>query len=518
MDRRKFIRNAASLVTVPLLINGQAIQVFGGGGVQGINNIEGKILILIQLDGGNDGLNTLIPLNMYGNLAKARPHVILPENKIIKLSDEVGLHPEMTDIKNQFTEGQIMFIQNVGYPKPNLSHFRSKEIILSASDSKTVVSSGWLGRYLETLHPQYPNDYPGPANPHPLSITIGSSSLPACQGEVHNMGLVMQDLKTSYVSGSGDTSFPDTPYGYELQYITQIMKSTEKYLEVISDAAEQSVSLSNLWPQTSNRLADKLKVAARLIGGGLNTPFYMVNLGGFDTHSGQVSSTDTLKGQHADLLMQLSEAVSAFLDEIKLQGKADDVIGLTFTEFGRRIASNASNGTDHGEAFPIMLFGNQINPVIFGENPEIPDVVKSSANLPMKIDFRSVYASILHHWFKLSAPEIKQILFEDFDILPILKSSVSNREELNGSQTLKILAVYPNPVSQNAEIKYFSPGGKISIQLVNSSGKRIRNLHAGSSAPGIQSIHFSKQQLAAGRYFIVIENKSERNSVPVIFQ
>lgn len=519
MDRRRFLRNAASFVTIPLILNGQAIQVFGSGVFSGIENTNGKILVLIQFDGGNDGLNTLIPLDMYHNLVKVRPQVVLPENKILKLTEKQGLHPEMTEIKNLFSEEQIMFIQNVGYPQPNLSHFRSKEIINSASDSKTMVSSGWLGRYLESLYPDFPKDYPNTTNPHPLSITIGSSSLPTCQGELTNMGLVMQNLNTSYNSQNDDTNFPETPYGFELKYIAQIMESTEKYLRVISEAANLSVSKSVLWPAANaNSLADKLKIVARLIGGGLTTPVYMVNLGGFDTHSGQVDAVEKEKGQHAFLLKNFSQAVNTFLEELKLQGKADNVIGLAFSEFGRRIASNSSNGTDHGEAFPMVLFGNRINPVIRGENPVIPEEVKSSANVPMKIDFRSVYASVLFHWFNLDKTQIADILFDEFEIFPILKSTVSNDPGNINHIELRITSVFPNPVSQNAEIRFYSNGEKITLKLFNSEGKELKTLFNGQTIAGNQSVQFSGNGLPSGQYFLVIQNRTGRRTFPISIQ
>jgi len=516
MDRRRFIRNAASFVTIPLILNGQTIQVFGSGVFSGIENTDGKILVLIQFDGGNDGLNTLIPLDMYSNLVKVRPQIVLPESKILKLTEKQGLHPEMTEIKNLYSEEQIMFIQNVGYPQPNLSHFRSKEIINSASDSKTMVSSGWLGRYLENIHPDFPDNYPNSNNPHPLSITVGSSSLPTCQGEVNNMGLLMQNLNTSYNAQNGETDFPEMPYGFELKYISKIMESTEKYLHVISEAADLSVSRSVLWPAAStNSLADKLKIVARLIGGGLTTPVYMVNMGGFDTHSDQVNADEKEKGQHAVLLKNFSQAVNAFLDELKLQGKADDVIGLTFTEFGRRIASNSSNGTDHGEAFPMILFGNRINPVIRGDNPVIPEEVKSSANVPMKIDFRSVYASVLFHWFKLDEMQITDILFDKFEIFQILKSTVSDNVENKNNTVLKITSVFPNPVTQNAEIRFYSNGDIITLKLYNTEGKVLNILFNGQTTIGNQSVQFSRNGLPSGQYFLVIQNDTARSTFPL---
>jgi hypothetical protein len=294
------------------------------------------------------------------------------------------------------------------------------------------------------------------------------------------------------------------------------MESTEKYLQVISEAANLSVSKSALWPSSgSNSLADKLKIVARLIGGGLKTPVYMVNMGGFDTHSDQVEADEKENGQHAVLLKNFSQSVNAFLDELKLQGKADDVIGLTFSEFGRRIASNSSNGTDHGEAFPMILFGNLINPVVRGENPVIPEQVKTSANLPMKIDFRSVYASVLFHWFNLDKTQIADILFDEFEIFPILKSTVSNNTDSENPDRLRITSVFPNPVTQNAEIRFYSPGEKINIKLFNTEGRELQVLLSGNTVSGNQSVQFSKNGLPSGQYFLVIQSRTARNTFPV---
>lgn len=517
MDRRKFIRNSAQFVALPILLNGQAIQVWAANGIASPEQTNGKALILIQLDGGNDGLNTLIPLDMYDNLVKVRPKIVLPENKILSLTDVQGVHPSMAKIQQLYIEEKLMFLQNIGYPQPNLSHFRSKEIMLSASASKEVVTSGWFGRYLEMLHPNYPEDYPSPTNPHPLAITIGSSNSPTCQGDLNNLGIVLKNLNTSYESQSGDVSFPDTPYGFELEYVAQVMKSTEKYLEVISEKAGLSESISELWPE-DNSLANKLKIVARLIAGGLTTPIYIVNLGGFDTHSNQVIVDATETGKHANLLKMLSEAVYAFQDELKQQNKEDDVIGLVYSEFGRRIISNNSYGTDHGEAFPMMLFGNQINPIIYGENPVIPEEVEKKTNVPMRIDFRSVYASILDHWFKVSTSDINNILFNEFEILPILKSSVQVAEDYYKSKGLKLMPVFPNPVSGNAKIQFSTEGGRVTLKLYSYSGQELLKLIDANLPAGNQFVSFSRNNLSNGQYLLVLQKDNERVSQPISIQ
>lgn len=516
MDRRKFLRNTASFVTIPLLINGQTLQVFGSNGNFHPGTTDGKILVLIQLDGGNDGLNMLVPRDKYAALAKLRPGVVLPENKIIGITANQGLHPVMTGIKSLFEEEKIMFIQNVGYPQPNLSHFRSKEIIHSASDSKTVVSSGWLGRWLEKLHPQFPEQYPSPQNPHPLAITIGSTNMPTCQGGLTNMAMVLQDLQTDYDTGADDTTFPETPYGYELAYISKIMQSTEKYLDVISETAALSQSLSTLWPAAgTNSLADKLKTAARLICGGLTSPVYMVSFGGFDTHSQQVTDGQTELGAHANLLQKLSKAIHAFTDELKINHLEDQVIGMVFSEFGRRVVSNNSLGTDHGEAFPAMLFGNQVNPVVFGDNPDIQPTMDKKDNVPMKTDFRSVYASVLYHWFKIDKAEISTLLFGNFEILPILKSPVSNRWENKNGEKPAIQSVIPNPIENQAEIEFFSNGGKVQIRLFDIHGKLTKTILNINYQQGYHTYSFKRNGLVPGLYFLVIQEKSGQSTFPV---
>lgn len=509
MDRRKFIKNGAAFVTLPILLNGQAIQVFAANSPIGSKQTNGRVLVLIQLDGGNDGLNTLIPLNMYNNLAKVRPEVVLPENKILPLTNLQGLHPSLAALKELYTEEKLMFIQNVGYPNPNLSHFRSKEIVLSASDSHTVIPSGWFGRYLNMLNPGYPDNYPNEENPHPLAITIGSGNSPSCQGNKVNMGVVLKKIDSTYESQSGEQAYPETPYGNELKYVSQVMQSTEKYLKVVSAAADISEISSTLWPE-KNSLAEKLKIVARLISGGLTTPVYIVNLGGFDTHSGQVVAGKTDTGKHADLLNSLAQAVYAFQDELKLQGKEDDVISMIYSEFGRRIASNKSYGTDHGEAYPVMLFGSRINSTVFGENPNIPEHVEKRANVPWKIDFRSVYASILNQWLGVDSNDIKTILFDDFEILPILKSTVSTDHIYDNSKTISIKNISPNPVSNRSQITFETLGGKTSLKLFTISGRKVKVLLYEKLQPGNQTVPISVNGLKSGQYLLVLENNSER--------
>ena len=221
-----------------------------------------------------------MPLDRYANLQKARPNIIIPESKLLTFTAETGLHPSMEKIRQLYTEEQVLFIQNVGYPNPNLSHFRSKDIVTSASDSDVVINTGWLGRMLNEIHPGYLDGYPNQDHPHPLALTIGSTNSPTCQGETGNLGTVIQSLNTSYSAGSGSGSkFPDTPFGNELEFVSTVMQQTEVYLEVIQQAASNADSLTGSWPAAGeNKLADQMKIVANLIAGGLQTQVYVVSL------------------------------------------------------------------------------------------------------------------------------------------------------------------------------------------------------------------------------------------------
>ena len=517
MDRRKFILNSGAFLSVPFLFGGQALRAMGSPLVAPSLLAGSKKLILIQLDGGNDGLNMVFPTDQYDKLAAVRPEIIIPQNKILALTDKTGIHPAMTEMKQMWDQGKIMVIQNVGYPKPNLSHFRSKEIILSASESSEVISSGWFGRYLSQLHPTYPDKYPNTNFPHPLTISISNVSSPAFQGIGTNMGIAVQNLTTSYTSPTGGTTFPSTPYGKELKFVATMMQSTEKYLQSIIQAGNASQNLSTLYPAAGkNRLADQLKIVARLICGGLSTPVYSVSLGGFDLHANAVVTSDKTTGAHATLLKYISEAINAFQDDLKLHKQEDEVIGFVYTEFGRRIRSNTSIGTDHGEAFPMILFGSLINPVVYGANPVIDTGISTSANVPWKVDFRSVYASVFKYWYGVSATGVRDVLNKDFEYIPILKSSVDAPEQVVLND-LKLVSIYPNPVTDHATVQLATPGGNISLQMFSAEGRLVRSLVEKELPRGVHTLTVSRDGLPGGTYFLVLQNNSSRISKQLFF-
>jgi uncharacterized protein (DUF1501 family) len=351
------------------------------------SSVTDRILVVIQLSGGNDGLNTIVPYRdeLY---AKARPKLGIPSSDVIKLTEELGLHPSLRAIENQFSENRFSIIQGVGYPSPNRSHFESMDIWHSCHPKKDRSQSGWLGRWITEQ------------NAHPTSdstaIHIGSDTLPlACQErgvQVPSLASLEQmRLKAKLDSMQDKQSRPGAESnskdsGSLLDFLST---STVAALEVSErlDKILAQPDASGDFPKTA--LGEKLRAVSRLILSGLKTRIYYVTLDGFDTHANQPDV-------HASLLKQWSEALVAFLSRLKQTGQQDRVLVMTFSEFGRRVSENASLGTDHGAAAPMFLAGPKLPKIIHGPMPDLSDL--EDGDLRFKIDFRSVYASVLEHW------------------------------------------------------------------------------------------------------------------------
>ncbi|MEI8059789.1 MAG: DUF1501 domain-containing protein, partial [Ferruginibacter sp.] len=355
MKRRDFLRNTIPAAILPNVINGFSVKAFGAESplaqLLGGTTDTDHVLVIVQLSGGNDGLNTVIPIDTYSSYFNARSNIAIPQDKILKLTDKTGLNPAMTGMKSLFDDGKLGVIQAVGYPTPNFSHFRATDIWMSASASDEVLNSGWSGRYLNYEFPNFPIGYPNVSMTDPLGIQIGSTTTLTFQGPSVSMGMSISNPTSFYnlLNGIEDPA-PNTPAGKELQYVRLVALQTSKYTSVVKAAADK-VTLQSPYP-TGNSLADQLKIVARLIKGGLKTRVYMVQYGSFDTHSLQTTTTDTTIGTHANLLKNVSDAIKAFQDDLKFLAIEERVVGMTFSEFGRRIKSNSSVGTDHGAAAP----------------------------------------------------------------------------------------------------------------------------------------------------------------------
>ena len=518
MKRRDFLGKALPAgVVMPSLINGFSFKAFGVSpflaALTAAPTETDHVLVIIQLNGGNDGLNTVIPLDQYDNLANARSNIILPKNKILTLdgTSYTGIHTAMTGIQSLYNDGKVKLVQSAGYPNPNFSHFRATDIWLTAADSNVTLNSGWAGRYLGEQYPNYPVGFPNTIMPDPLAIQIGSSVSPALQGPSVNMGMAITDPNNFYnlINGIQDTA-PATNAGKELTYIRQISQQTTAYGNVIKAAAGK-ITKQGAYP-ANNSLADQLKIVARMIAGGLKTRIYMVSIGSFDTHAGQVNAGATETGTHAVLLGKLSDAIKAFMDDLKGLGASKRVAGMTFSEFGRRIKSNSSGGTDHGAAAPMILFGDYIQSGVLGTSPAISGSVGVNDNIPMQYDFRSVYASLLQQWFCVQSSTLNDVLLNNFQTLPIIRSTApcvsSEGDILNASAGDKIISNYPNPFTDTTKVIFKSTGGHVLIQVFDVQGKLITNLVDNVYETGTYETSFEAQHLSAGIYYARLQNGS----------
>jgi hypothetical protein len=357
--------------------------------------------------------------------------------------------------------------------------------------------------------------------PDPLAIQIGSSvSLSLIGPGANNMAMNITNPDDFYKLTNGIVDpAPNTPAGHEVTFIRKVAQQTQIYLQVIKDASAAGQNKSTMYPATGNELADQLKIVARLIHGGLKTPLYYVSIGGFDTHSQQVDASDSTKGAHANLLSKVSVAIAAFMDDCQKLSIDNRVAGMTYSEFGRRIQSNFSLGTDHGSAAPLFVFGKDVNPVIIGNNPTIPNSVTVQDNLPMEYDFRQVYASVLQQWFQLDDVSTdNDVLLKNFDNLAIFSATLGLQKLVSTENGLSLAQNYPNPVVDNTFIQLNTPGGNIQILLYDAMGRMVKTIYQGRIESGEQDILFKREGLSSGNYYYQLTYQSKRITKSMVIQ
>lgn len=516
MKRKDFLLSALPAAAIlPEVINGYSVKAMSSASplVQALlrgTTLTDHVLVIIQLSGGNDGLNMVIPVADYSNYYNARTNIAIPENRVLPIGvSGTGIHPSMTGLQTLFNEGKAKVIQAVGYPQPNFSHFRATDIWMSGSNSNQEVYSGWAGRYLNYEYPNFPTGYPNTDMPDPLAIQIGSTTTLTTQGTSVNMGMSITNPTNFYNLVNGTTDpVPDTPAGKELKFIRQVNQQTQKYSTVIK-AAATAVTQQVTYPN-NNSLGDQLKIVARLVKGGLKTRVYLVSFGGFDNHSVQVN-TDTTTGTHATLLQRVSDAIKAFQDDLKFLGVEDRVVGMTYSEFGRRIKSNSSTGTDHGAAAPMFVFGSKVEAGMLGVNPTIPVNATVNDNVPMQYDFRSVYSTLLEKWFCLERSVVDSLFPPNINAqlqsLPLIKAGACSGVTLPPPVPTDVLITNsPNPFTGSTEIKFTTAGGHTFIQIIDTLGRVIRTLVDTDYTAGTYKISFVADGLANGIYYARFQN------------
>jgi uncharacterized protein (DUF1501 family) len=392
---------------------------------------DSTILVVLQMAGGNDGLNTVVP---YANdyYFKARRRIAQSANSVLKINDEIGLHQGLTGFKELYDAGHLSLIQGIGYPNPNRSHFRSTEIWQTASDSDKVEAYGWIGRYFDNactgadptvgvnIGRQMPQSFSGRnptgislENPQNYRFMAGGRK---ADGEMNGVEKTFRELNQppeddGSVDNSGATigaisgSMPH--HGSPLDFLERTALDAEVSSDKIM-AITKNIENHATYP--ASQLAASLKLVAKLIAGGLPTRIFYVSQGGYDTHTNQV-------GQQERLLRDLGDSVNAFVGDLKAQGNFQRVLLMTFSEFGRRVAENANGGTDHGAAAPMFVIGNKVKAGLHGTYPSLAPGDLFEGDLRYNVDFRTVYAGILEEWLKTkSAP----ILGRQFTPLPLV--------------------------------------------------------------------------------------------------
>ena len=415
LTRRAFLRTslmgAAFSWTVPVFIQQTCMVMHAqatDSATQAMTGRDHPILVVIQLAGGNDGLNTIIPCedDLY---FKARPTIGIPKSQVVTLDQGIGLHPSLLPLKALYETGSLAIVQGVGYPNPNRSHFRSTEIWQTASDSNQTLTKGWLGRYFDNccrgedptvgvvLGEQLPEAFnanvpTGVAIGRPGSMGFDRTTDP---NEAH-LFAELNGLEPSSMSGDSIESLSG-PNGSGLSAL-EYLQRTALDAQVSTDTIRQTLrSSKNEVPYPQNPLGASLGLIARLIAGGLPTRVYYAGQGGYDTHAGQANT-------HKRLLNDFGTALSSFCDDLKRKGIFDRVLVMTFSEFGRRVTENANGGTDHGTAAPLFICGGGVKAGLYGKRPILDKL--DAGDLIYSIDFRSVYSTILRDWMKAPAAEI----------------------------------------------------------------------------------------------------------------
>ena len=411
MTRREFVKKGLTIVavgmTAPSFLTRTALALNNPWDLAQAQSRPGtpdeNILVVVQMGGGNDGLNTLVPFTEDAYY-RARPTLAVPQKDVLRVTDTLGLHPNLGKVKGLYDKGAMAVIQGVGYPNPSRSHFKSMEIWHTADPEGRVVRYGWIGRYFDSKCPVCEQPTVG--------VNVGPAMPLALKAESGN-GVTLETPETFQwmpsMNGIGEKEemelfrLLNAPATNEPGTI-DFLRHTAMNAVISSERVREAVGkYKGGIEYPNNRLGYGLKLIAQMIAGNLSTKVYYANMTGFDTHAAQ-------RGVHEALLRELAEGVEAFSRDLEAQGNADRVLVLAFSEFGRRVAENGSAGTDHGMAAPMFVFGKRIKGGLYGQHPSLTDLVEG--DLKHAIDFRSVYATVLDKWLGADPAKILGAPFE----------------------------------------------------------------------------------------------------------
>ncbi len=461
-----------------------------------------RSLVMIRLKGGNDGLNTIIPLPSYDFYRNVRPTLGFKENELTNLTNEVAIPNYMAEhINPMWQEGDFAVVNSVGYTDQNLSHFRSSDIWASSSDPDENIDTGWLGRYFASANP----DYLATPPEVPLAIQIGGFSNLLFNGSFDqgrtNLAMSVTDPDQLYsIAQTGQlhdavNKPDDCHYGDQVGYMRTVANNVFTYAGKIKEAYDRSESSASMDYQDDD-LGKQLAVVARLLKGNLGTKVYMVSIGGFDTHAEQ-------KEDHQRLMTSVAKNVKVFYEDLAASQLDKAVLSMTFSEFGRRIEENGSLGTDHGASAPVMFFGGELGSNhITGALPDIanPDVY---GNLRNEYDFRQLYATVLENWLGVDPMLVDDVIGGQFTRVEdlIYKCGVNTSTEDILAQRIDHHVRYGQ--DGNIEIVYSLQGAsKVKVDLFDIAGRFVTTLSTGNQSEGQHFVPMQgiSRQLPAAQY------------------
>ena len=549
MKRRSFLKKLPVVAGIPFALGGIPIKAMGLNPLSKLAQLSSnnRVLIILQLHGGNDGLNTLIPVEQYDTYYSRRANIAIPAKnslrKAIPLDStlpsdvQIGLHPDMTGVKDLYDQGKVTFIQGVSYKNNNGSHFRGRDIWFMGGGADDYYPSGWVGRYLQKEFEdlgQYPQDFPNDDMPDPLGIEMGSdvSLIFHQQGNiptsislenVERFAQLVDELKGFQdmeidPRGRPPLNVENSPYWKELNWILGLEQKSDDYAQRLLDvwtAGGENTAVT--YPETypfnapsgskENRLSSQLKLVARLLAGDCQTKVFMVKIGGFDTHAEQTTNYDPTMGSHAALLYHISSAMKAFQQDLRSRGLEDRVLTVSTSEFGRRVHSNGSYGTDHGTGGPIMVFGLGAQGGVVGKVPNM-----NQDNIEMQYDYRQVYANILKDWMEVNPTVLSNDIFfgnfidgpkdggGNFEPLPIASNVITGKDDFI-SERFALNPCFPNPAKGSTTISFrVNRDTEVSIDLFDIRGERIRNLVTKTFTSGEHTVPVSVADLRPGMY------------------
>ncbi|NAS31938.1 DUF1501 domain-containing protein [Flavobacteriaceae bacterium R38] len=516
-SRRSFLQALGIAGTGTMMLGGNSISASSASPLSvALSQAEtDNILVLVRLVGGNDGLNTIIPLYDYDNYVNARPKIHIPKDELICLTQDFGLPNYMQPLEAMFGEGKMRGIHGVGYDDPNLSHFTSSDIWASGEEDERL-RNGWLGRYYEHLHPDYFLNPPE----SPAAVQIGNFANLVFEGFDKNYAFVLSGTnQLQRVAENGTMhdllDLPDCTYGDQLEYMRGSINTTYTYAEKIHQAYQRS---SNAAAYEDTGISRQLATVARLIKGNLGTKVYMVSIGGFDTHSGQPE-------RHTKLMSELSSAMANFYTDLDAADMSKYVLGMTFSEFGRRVFENGSEGTDHGAAAPVLMFGPSLNGNEYvGEHPSLTDLDRG--NLKSSIDFRDVYATVMTKWLCIDEEVVRDALldkpYEALDLgFDCTGNSSINQSEQRLGAYMKHEPYYPN--EDKDPFVYFELPftAHVDIQLYNLLGQRVATIANEMMFAGSKKINIKEKintRLQTGQYIYSITIQDRKFSKSIIIR